>query len=981
MADLNSEYVHYDVVVGMVGDEEVKQKLDALVRMLKKTDTSLKHLDKAKASPTVTVKDNITTKLLGIERKLVSISSRAWEGVLTIRDKFSTVINKAWTGLTKVKNLLLSPLGMIGIGMAGMGMGKLVSNSLQLAGNMEQTQLAISTMIGNEEEARKFLGWMEEFAIKTPFEFPDLADATRKLFAYGFSVEETTRMLKTLGNVAAGLGLGAEGISRFTDALGQIRAKGRLSSEEVIKQLGGAGVPALRYLAEGLETNTKNVTEMMEKGLIPANLGVELILRGMEKDSKWMGMLEKQSKTLLGVFSTLKDFFNMKIFMALGQGISEVLLPTLSELTDMLSGANGMGKTVGENFTKLGRDIGTFMVNALNTMMEFVAWLNNPEIEGKGWGEKLGIILNKITQSITDWVAGPGLSAVTTLFTSLGKIAVTAFAETFKGLGKQIWENIKGGNIKEAVTGGALASGLLLPLVKPISKVVKGGITVGKGIGKGAGTIWDVISRGAKIGKYSLGTKGINQMLEAEQLLGAAGAGKKALGVLSTGASIDTVRMGVFDAIRLAMAENKVQAGTQIAGEWGGFLAGSKLGSTIGTMIVPGAGTVIGGILGGLIGGTAGGKGGEWVYEKVANRGKEQVKGTPALGTRQAKEVIPGLGIERPRRETPSLGIKQIENIIGRRATGGIVTQPEISLIGEAGKEAIVPLSSREKGINIWLEAGKELGVILNGTLLKDKEKISQFNTLLGKEKISQFDTLIKNKEISQASVVFVNKRATGGIITQPEISLVGEAGAEAIIPLSSKEKGINIWLEAGRRLGIIGNVGGDNYNRNMEITNAKNEKETIYTNQLLTANRAINTAMESITRVSTSNITRNAYAVNLINEMSKTNNTLNTVVEKLSTTLKTSELSDLVKSFNTENIYKENGFTSIRNNIDTAVEQIGNQFRYIEERKAERGRSVEVNINKVEVSVENTGDIDEIVNEVSRQFSIDFRKALENRI
>jgi len=30
---------------------------------------------------------------------------------------------------------------------------------------------------------------------------------------------------------------------------------------------------------------------------------------------------------------------------------------------------------------------------------------------------------------------------------------------------------------------------------------------------------------------------------------------------------------------------------------------------------------------------------------------------------------------------------------------------------------------------------------------------------------------------------------------------------------------------------------------------------------------------------------------------------------------------------------------------------------------------------------VENTGDIDEIVNEVSRQFSIDFRKALENRI
>lgn len=51
----------------------------------------------------------------------------------------------------------------------------------------------------------------------------------------------------------------------------------------------------------------------------------------------------------------------------------------------------------------------------------------------------------------------------------------------------------------------------------------------------------------------------------------------------------------------------------------------------------------------------------------------------------------------------------------------------------------------------------------------------------------------------------FIGANAKGGILTSPQISLVAEAGPEAIIPLSGvyKERGISLWEQAGKLLGI----------------------------------------------------------------------------------------------------------------------------------------------------------------------------------
>ena len=126
-----------------------------------------------------------------------------------------------------------------------------------------------------------------------------------------------------------------------------------------------------------------------------------------------------------------------------------------------------------------------------------------------------------------------------------------------------------------------------------------------------------------------------------------------------------------------------------------------------------------------------------------------------------------------------------------RRAKGGIITRPEISLIGEAGREAIIPLEDQSRGASLWFEAGRELGLIsANSTITNTSER--------------NVTPEIVNAVNLQPQVSNIIPHAKGGIFSQPHIGLVAEAGREAVIPLEKQARGTQLWFEAGRELGLI---------------------------------------------------------------------------------------------------------------------------------------------------------------------------------
>lgn len=190
------------------------------------------------------------------------------------------------------------------------GFKAVVSAGIDFNAMLQTAQIGFSTMLGSAEKAEVFLERLAAFAAKTPFEYPELLDAAKRMLAYGFAAEEVLPVLNAVGDAAAALGAGGAGIDRITLALGQIRAKGKLAGEEM-RQLTEAGVPAWHILAEAMGTTVAAAQDMVSKGLIPGQKAVEIITAGMTQ--RFGGMMASMENTWQGVTSSIKDIWRMTV--------------------------------------------------------------------------------------------------------------------------------------------------------------------------------------------------------------------------------------------------------------------------------------------------------------------------------------------------------------------------------------------------------------------------------------------------------------------------------------------------------------------------------------------------------------------------------------------------------------------------------------------------------------------------------------------
>lgn len=192
------------------------------------------------------------------------------------------------------------------------------------AGKFEQAEVAFAGLLGSAQKAGTFLQELKDFASKTPFEFPELVTASKRMLALGFEAQQVMPMLRTIGDTAAGLGAGAEGVNRITLALGQMSAKGKVSAQEM-NQLAEMGVKAWEILAKSIGVSIPQAMKMAEAGAISSATAIPAILAGMNE--KFAGQMDAQSKTLLGQWSNFKDQVTF-ILMDIGK----TLMPTLKSI-------------------------------------------------------------------------------------------------------------------------------------------------------------------------------------------------------------------------------------------------------------------------------------------------------------------------------------------------------------------------------------------------------------------------------------------------------------------------------------------------------------------------------------------------------------------------------------------------------------------------------------------------------------------------
>ena len=298
----------------------------------------------------------------------------------TFRTRFTTDVSQhrramgefraqTCAAVQEARNQILS-LGALSIG--GLGVKDLVKDVILLGGEMQQTETAFEVMLGSAEKGRAAIAKLIGFADVTPFDNPEIIQSGKSLLNIGIAVDGLTGKLEMLGNISAGTG---NKIFEITSIYSKAAAKGKVQTEELM-QLAERGVPIIQAFASMLKVSTQEVMAMAEKGQLSFALLDEALQSLGGQGGKYFGLMEKQSKNMLGAWSNFQAEVE-KIGTAIGKkaipeltGALESLLAEIDrlresgELDQMISGA---GQLIGETASAL-KDFVAFIIENRETI-------------------------------------------------------------------------------------------------------------------------------------------------------------------------------------------------------------------------------------------------------------------------------------------------------------------------------------------------------------------------------------------------------------------------------------------------------------------------------------------------------------------------------------------------------------------------------------------------------------------------------------
>jgi tape measure domain-containing protein len=351
----------HDVPVGLQGkvDEQIRQverELEVATRRhhtiplkVERIDTSmatirgeLDRLRKTVQIPAEVVDPHIGSQVAKIRQQATSsLEAAGTEGGHRFSGAF-TRFGPAAVG-TAIGGLATG--GVLALGAIGVAAGKM---GLDVASGNEQARISFTTMLGSAQKADVFLRQLQQFAAQTPFEFPELQTAASSLISAGINASKVIPIMRTLGDVTSGMGTGSEGVRRATVALQQMNAAGRITGED-LNQLRDAGIPVYDLLAKATGKSKAEVVALAQAGKL-GHKELGQMMAALESGAgleRFSGLMDKQSHSLAGMASTLKDTF--------GQGLANALTPIFPLIK---TGMEGISSAAASTFGWLGKHQG-----------------------------------------------------------------------------------------------------------------------------------------------------------------------------------------------------------------------------------------------------------------------------------------------------------------------------------------------------------------------------------------------------------------------------------------------------------------------------------------------------------------------------------------------------------------------------------------------------------------------------------------------
>lgn len=265
------------------------------------------------------------------------------EYIVKLRDEMSGTLAAIQKHTEQMNNSMQQTQGIMsrlqsvaGVAFAVNAVKSFAGSIIETGSNIEQLNVAFSTMLGSKQAAVQMMADITKFAKETPFELTDVASSSKQLLAFGIEQQKVISTLRSLGDVAAGV---SAPIGDIAYLYGTINTQGRAMTMD-INQFANRGIPIWKEL----ETITGKSGLALRKYVEDGKVDFATIEKAFQNMSgvggKFFNLMDAQSKTTGGTISNLKDSLGQlanDLFVTLQPAINAVVKSMMGFVQSMRS--------------------------------------------------------------------------------------------------------------------------------------------------------------------------------------------------------------------------------------------------------------------------------------------------------------------------------------------------------------------------------------------------------------------------------------------------------------------------------------------------------------------------------------------------------------------------------------------------------------------------------------------------------------------
>ena len=352
------------------------------------------------------------------------------------------VINKLQTNLTNVSQegqkagkSIASSFSNLSIVVTGINSALEVTRKLfsflsqpfEIAANFENLETQLSVLYQSTDTAKAKLQELKEYSDKTPFTLSQLAEAETTLASFGLTAEQTSNVLKQIGDISGG---NAEKLKSLALVFGQVSAAGKLQGQDLMQMI-NVGFNPLRTISQLTGESIEELKNRMAQGGISAQEVAMAFEAATSKGGQFYQMAEKQSQTFSGLVSTLKGGVETILLEIMNAGLFEYVKNMLAGIIIFF---NENKQTIISFLQSIGGAFAT-VISIIGGFINVLFDLIKPITENKVLFEGLCFVLTKVLiPAITVAVASMYAYSTSIKLVTMAKQAWAAIQITLNAL-------------------------------------------------------------------------------------------------------------------------------------------------------------------------------------------------------------------------------------------------------------------------------------------------------------------------------------------------------------------------------------------------------------------------------------------------------------------------------------------------------------------------------------------------------------------